>query len=405
MSDKNSMENAKKLKKELEQVKKELERYQKNYSQDLNLRSIEDLSVGLIHEISNPLSILKSNLDVLKSEVEAKGVMDPKREHMFSIAQKGIHRMEEVAENLKRFLNGVNEDNSVDKKEFFEVDQIINEVISFCKSSLQAKGIELEAEASSGLKVKGDEGQFRQVLLNLVLNARDAMAVSEEKKLVIKAVADINHVLVLVSDTGPGIEPSKHEKVFESFYSTKSRGKGSGVGLSISKSFVEKMKGSISIESEVGHGATFVLKFPQYIEAETLSNEDKPSVFHGRALLVHPQKEVAHVLKRSFEQMGLDVEVHYEAMKARESLLSSEFDLYFTSYQLDNMNGLQFVNSLKDKIDTYSVLLFQKDVDSLPEKTLSEINDLVDTFLERPYSEEKISHIVATLKQKKLKTA
>ena len=69
------------------------------------------------------------------------------------------------------------------------------------------------------------------------------------------------------------------------------------------------------------------------------------------------------------------------------------------------MNGLQFVNSLKDKIDTYSVLLFQKDVDSLPEKTLSEINDLVDTFLERPYSEEKISQIVATLKQKKLKTA
>lgn len=399
------MEDVKKLKQELEQVKKELERYQKNYSQDLRLRSIEDLSVGLIHEISNPLSILKSNLDSLKSEVEANGVMDEKREHMFSIAQKGIERMEEVAWNLKKFLNGIEDENNTEKHDTFVVDQVVEEVVSFSESSLKAKGIKLETELAPGLKIKGSESQFRQVLLNLILNARDAMANTYEKKLTIKTVSDLNHLLVLISDTGHGIAASKQQEIFDSFYSTKSPGEGSGVGLSISKSLVEKMDGSIAIESEVGEGATFVLKFPQFVEEEASLKTERPSVFHGKALLVHPQKEVADVLKRSFETMGLDVEVHYESMKAREALLSSDFDLYFTSYQLDNMNGLQFVNSLKDKIDTYSVLLFQKDVDSLPEKTLSEINDLVDTFLERPYSEEKISQIVATLKQKKLKTA
>ncbi len=63
-------------------------------------------------------------------------------------------------------------------------------------------------------------------------------------------------------------------------------------------------------------------------EEEASLKTDRPSVFHGKALLVHPQKEVADVLKRSFETMGLDVEVHYEAMKAREALLSSDFDLF-----------------------------------------------------------------------------
>ena len=125
-------------------------------------------------------------------------------------------------------------------------------------------------------EILAEHNRLEQVFINLVSNAIDALDekaarpdnTDKEKRLTIRSFTENNQVIVKVIDTGTGMTEEVKNKIFEPFYTTKKVGKGTGLGVSISYGIVKDYQGTIEIESEVGKGTTFTLKFPQAVEAQ-----------------------------------------------------------------------------------------------------------------------------------------
>lgn len=151
-----------------------------------------------------------------------------------------------------------------------EVMRLVEDVLAVLARDPAKDGIALRVQVAPGLRVLGDSVQLEQVLLNLLINARQALlSQGRGGSLVVRAEADVDHgeAVVAVSDTGPGIAPQHLPRIFEPFFTTKatpSRGqnRGTGLGLSICKQIVEAHRGSIRVDSEPGKGTTFTVRLP-----------------------------------------------------------------------------------------------------------------------------------------------
>src|SRR6185312_11527806 len=149
------------------------------------------------------------------------------------------------------------------RKEHFDLNEAINEVISLGRSAISKNGVSVQTRLSEGLfPIHCDRVQLQQVVLNLLLNAVEAMGSSETgpRELLISTEQDHKGVLVAVRDSGPGIDPSHLERVFDAFYTTKSR--GTGMGLSICRSSVDAHGGRLWAEPNEPRGTIFQFTLP-----------------------------------------------------------------------------------------------------------------------------------------------
>jgi signal transduction histidine kinase len=122
--------------------------------------------------------------------------------------------------------------------------------------------IEVELECSDELLVIGNSIQLEQVFINLLTNARDAVANSERKLIKISCRIDSGKAIMTFNDTGPGIPKGLEKKIFDPFFTTKEVGAGTGLGLSITYGIIKEHQGMIWVENHPGQGATFVIKLP-----------------------------------------------------------------------------------------------------------------------------------------------
>jgi len=142
-----------------------------------------------------------------------------------------------------------------------DVNDTVNQTIAILNNYARINNIEIRTELDPGLPIiAGDQAQLQQVFLNLISNAIDA--IKKEGLIRVKSSRTAADILVSVTDNGPGIAEDMQRKVFDPFFTTKSAGKGTGLGLWISHSIMEKMGGDISLHSEVGRGTTFVARIP-----------------------------------------------------------------------------------------------------------------------------------------------
>jgi signal transduction histidine kinase len=154
------------------------------------------------------------------------------------------------------------------------VQHLVDEVLLVLARDPQKDGIALRVQVQPGLNVHGDPVQLEQVLLNLLINARQAMLGSRNGSLTIKACRDGEKVKIQIIDTGPGIPPQHLDKIFQPFFTTKrdprkGEHKGTGLGLAICKDIVEHHDGTIEVTSEVGRGSTFTVLLPAAADQST----------------------------------------------------------------------------------------------------------------------------------------
>jgi signal transduction histidine kinase len=154
------------------------------------------------------------------------------------------------------------------------VQHLVDEVLLVLARDPQKDGIALRVQVQPGLNVHGDPVQLEQVLLNLLINARQAMLGSRNGSLTIKACRDGEKVKIQIIDTGPGIPPQHLDKIFQPFFTTKrdprkGEHKGTGLGLAICKDIVEHHDGTIEVTSEVGRGTTFTVLLPAAADQST----------------------------------------------------------------------------------------------------------------------------------------
>jgi len=142
-----------------------------------------------------------------------------------------------------------------------EINQVIDQTISLLENYARTSNIDIQTHLASDLPIiASDQAQLQQVFLNLVSNAIDAIGNGGSIEVSTRQLD--GNIYVNVKDDGPGMTPDMQKKIFEPFVTTKSGGKGTGLGLWVSLGIVEKMGGTITVESKVGKGSTFTVKLP-----------------------------------------------------------------------------------------------------------------------------------------------
>jgi signal transduction histidine kinase len=218
-----------------------------------------ELSASIAHEINQPLAAMVANANAgLRFLGRATPDLDEARDTLKRIVRDG-HRAGQVIGSVRAmFKKDGGETSKID------LNEVIQDVLRPVRGELEAKGIVVQTGLTRPLPlVLGHGGQLQQVILNLVRNAAEAMdGVSGRPRMlrVESAIYDSDNVLVAVEDSGTGIDPNDLDRIFDSFFTTKSQ--GMGMGLSICRSIIESHGGRLSASTVVHRGSVFSMKLP-----------------------------------------------------------------------------------------------------------------------------------------------
>jgi len=234
------------------------------------------LAAGLAHEIKNPLSTMAINLALLDEEWggarRASGAPEPgareqrclKRVHTL---QREVRRLETIVDDFLRFARG----GQINRAPA-DLCALVREVLEFVEPEDRAQGIRHHVHLPAGLPlVMLDTGAFRQAVLNLVVNARQA--IPDGGELIVRVERQGNFVELTLTDTGVGMTQEDLERCFEVYYSTKKG--GTGLGLSTTRRIVEEHDGTITVVSEKGRGTSFSIVLPLLVEIHSASSEKR----------------------------------------------------------------------------------------------------------------------------------
>jgi two-component system NtrC family sensor kinase len=216
------------------------------------LAAIGSVAAQITHEIRNPLSSIGLNAELLAEEIPDDERGGEARRLLGSIARE-VDRLAEITEEYLRFARLPAPELAPE-----DVSALLADLVAFVRPELEAAGIEVQLDAPEGLWALVDEGQFRQALLNLVRNSREAM--NGAGTLTLSARRDGDRVAIAVADTGPGIDRAEQARIFDPFFTTKKR--GTGLGLTLTQQIVAAHRGSIDLASAPGAGTTFTVRLP-----------------------------------------------------------------------------------------------------------------------------------------------
>jgi signal transduction histidine kinase len=226
------------------------------------LSSLGELAASIAHEVNNPLAVISESAGWLRSRIEHGGVS---RDDLLASTELALGKIEDAIDRALRisrnFLRFARAPDAVIRDT--DLADLASEVIDLmAKSAADAETtLELTTEPEADLRVRSDPFQLRQVLLNLVTNAIQAVGNDGRVDLAVEGVGD--EVWVSVSDDGPGIPDEHLERIFEPFFTTKDEGKGTGLGLAVSRGIVEKLGGRIEVENRPTTGCVFRLVVPK----------------------------------------------------------------------------------------------------------------------------------------------
>lgn len=293
---------------EKRKIESQLLRFQRMYS-------IGTLAGGIAHDLNNVLVPIMMSVDLLK------GMTGPPSDEILGTIETSAKRGAELVRQILSFARGVDA-NRID----IQPSHLLKEVAYIIKNTFP-KNIKLELITPvNAWPILGDPTQLHQALLNLCVNARDAMAgggtltISVENSQLEEQDAALNRqvktgpcVVITVTDSGKGIPPEIVDRVFEPFFTTKDSGKGTGIGLTTVLSIVKSHGGVVKLYSEVGKGTSFRVYIPAQVSNETAVvpavNENLPRGNGECVLVVDDEQSILDVTRRTLEVFGYQVMV------------------------------------------------------------------------------------------------
>jgi len=246
----------------------ELRRQRDSLFQTEKLAALGGLAAGIAHEINNPLGIISSRIEVMLIEAEGQDLPAQLVEDL-QVLLRNTQRAARIATSLRSFARGSSSEHAP-----VDVNAVVEETVLLMQKLLATDGIQLTTTLDRTLPpMLGDANSLHQVLLNLLTNAREAMARGGQIRVETGPVEGRPGWLTLViADTGPGISPEDLPRIFDPFYTTKPR--GTGLGLSLSYGIIRDHQGTVDVQSEAGRGTRFILNFPVARTDEHSSSED-----------------------------------------------------------------------------------------------------------------------------------
>ncbi|WP_026379643.1 cell cycle histidine kinase CckA [Afifella pfennigii] len=368
------------------------------FAQSQKMQAVGQLAGGIAHDFNNVLTAIIGFSDLLLSNHRPS---DPAFQDIMNIKQNANR-----AAGLVRQLLAFSRRQTLQPR-VIRLDEVLSD-LSVLLDRLLGEKVELKTEHASELwPVKADLNQLEQVVVNLAVNARDAMP--EGGKLTIRT-ANIDedgsarfrrregfkageYVLIEIADTGTGMSPEVMEKVFEPFFTTKDTGKGTGLGLSTVYGIVKQTDGFIFVDSVPGKGSTFSILFPRHVpEAQEEAGEAKPKAeptdLTGSAgiLLVEDEEAVRAFAARALKARGYKV---HEAASGREALdimetEGAEVDLVVSDVVMPEMDGPTLLKELRKANPALKIIFVSGYAEDAFARHLPESEEF--HFLAKPFS-------------------
>ena len=261
------------------EIERQEAEYRKKMEQQMiateRLVSLGTLAAGVAHEINNPLAIIKESVGWMQQLLKKNELKDiPRRNDL----EKSLEKVEKSIERARRITHQLLGFVKKSDSAFMEVNlnELMEEAIQLIAHEAENRSIDILKQVDPLLQtIWSDAYQLRQVIINLLTNAIQAIGFKGTITLSLKNAGD--HATFTVSDTGPGIPGENLKKIFEPFFSTKSPGEGTGLGLFVTRGIVEKLGGTVEVESKIGQGASFCVRLPKKIRlnADSIGNRSE----------------------------------------------------------------------------------------------------------------------------------
>jgi C4-dicarboxylate-specific signal transduction histidine kinase len=252
------MDDLRKTTEEMQRREQELREKQEQLVQAGKLATLGELTTGVAHELNNPLNNIGLFVGNVIDLIEL-GETDKERVLRYlNNAMQQVRKATEIISHLRTFGRA-----APVSRQRVSVKQVIDGALSLMQEQLRLRDITVELNlCAEDVAVIGNPIQLEQVFLNLLTNARDALADAAQMSIDITCAVEADHVRIAVSDTGPGIPAGFEDRVFDPFYTTKDVGAGTGLGLSITYGIIKDHEGTISVDNRPGQGACFVIQLP-----------------------------------------------------------------------------------------------------------------------------------------------
>lgn len=347
------------------QALNEREELQAQLTRAQKMESVGRLAGGVAHDFNNLLTVITSSADLALGELPAE---HPLRRDLLEIKGAG-----ERAARLTRQLLAFSRQ-QVLKREVLNLNEVVTKFLAMLSRVI---GEDVHVELRLGPEVPptlADAGQLEQVLMNLCVNARDAMprggtltigtgvvVVDEEHAARREGMTPGDYVTLSVTDTGTGMDRATQAKIFEPFFTTKEQGRGTGLGLSTVYGVVKQSGGSIWCYSEVGRGTTFRIYLPVTKEAaEEQSTTPSRRALTGKEtiLVVEDEESIRFVARRVLERSGYTV-LEADSGAAALALLATHegpLDLVLTDLVMPGMTGIELAQELRKSRPTMKML-------------------------------------------------
>jgi PAS domain S-box-containing protein len=364
------------------------------------MEAVGQLTGGVAHDFNNLLTIIKSSTELLRKP----NIAEERRTMYVEAISDTVDRAAKLTGQLLAFAR-----RQALKPEVFDVVNRLRSVAEMLKTIVGARiGIAVNVP-DRPCYVKADISQFETALVNLAVNARDAMG--EEGSLTIQVFfasqipAMRNHqirhgdyICIAVSDTGTGIPADRLTKIFEPFFTTKEVGKGTGLGLSQVYGFAQQSGGDIAVESTVGSGTRFTLYLPEVEGPADLNTAERrgqnrdvlPTAMKPKVLVVEDNVDVGTFSTQLLQDLGYETTWAPNADKALDLIDRGEaFDVVFSDVIMPGMSGIELGQELRRRYPGLPVVLT-----SGYSHVLAEEGRHGFELLHKPYSADELSRVV-----------
>ncbi len=377
--------------------------------QSQKMEAIGQLTGGVAHDFNNLLTVIRGSVELLRRP----NLSEERRRRYTDAIGETAERAAALTSQLLAFAR-----KQTLSPELFEVSESLRNITEMVRT-LSGSRIAVEAELpDAGYFVRADRSQFDTAIVNMAINARDAMGGEGRLTLRVGSARGLpairNHppveaefVTVAVADTGSGIAPEALDRIFEPFYTTKAMGAGTGLGLSQVIGFAKQSGGEVRVESVVGDGATFILYLPR---AEPGEDRIQPTAESGAddagaglcVLVVEDNEQVGDFATEALKALGYDSVLARDATQALSMLADAEshFQLVFSDVIMPGMSGLEMGQEIRRLHPGIPVILT-----SGYSHVLVENGSYGFELLQKPYSIEQLSRVLRkAIASPKLKT-
>ncbi len=359
------------------------------------MESIGTLAGGIAHDLNNVLTPIMLSLQMLEEKFK-----DEQSQKLLTMLERNLLRGSNLIKQVMSFARGIE-----GERKPLQAAHIISEIEKVAKETFN-KNIEIKTDISKELfTISGDATQLHQVIMNLCVNARDAMPdggtlhITASNFYVDESYARMNiesragqYIVITVSDTGTGIPPEIMGRIFEPFFTTKEPGKGTGLGLSTSLGIVKSHGGFINVSSEVGEGTIFKIYLPAFKTEIQGAQMQQPELLTGKGeliLVAEDEGSIREITCSTLETYG------YEAIAAEDGVQAvaeyaqntDKIKVILMDMMMPVMDGYASIRAVR-KINPGVKIIA---VSGLAEiEKLKNVADHTNAFLPKPYTAEKL---------------